>query len=247
MALKILYQDPDYVAIHKPGGMLVHHNPHDRHSRAAVQTLRKQLGTKVYPVHRLDRGTSGVMLFALSPESTAKLASVFQSRQVAKTYLTVVRGHLTDSGVIDKALTHKETGQVQEAKSNYCGLATAVIKQAVGRYPEARYSLVAVQPVTGRRHQIRRHLRSLNHPIIGDTRMGDTEHNLFFRSHFNSHRLLLTAMKIAFTHPLTQEYLEIQAPLDGEFERLAPHLGWTKTLQQAQALANASFAAGDNQ
>lgn len=248
MALKLLYQDENYVAVHKPSGMLVHHNEFDRHSRAAVQVLRKQFGKRVYPVHRLDRGTSGVMVFAFSPEATAALGEVFQARQVTKTYLAIVRGFLEGGGVIDKPITHPDTKQQQSARSRFQGLAKVTLPVPVGNYPEARYSLVAVQPLTGRQHQIRRHLRSLNHPIVGDTRMGDTAHNQLFRDRFQSNRLLLTAFSLEFEHPMTGEWLTITAPNDGEFLRLGALFGWEPVFENlAERVATAFALTGEGE
>lgn len=241
LALKILYQDEHYVAVLKPSGMMVHHNGFDRHSPVAVQTLRQQLGQRVYPVHRLDRATSGVLVFALSSQATAKLAHEFQSRAVHKTYLAIVRGHVQGKGLIDRPITLKETKQEQAAQTRYGALAKVTLPIPVGAYPEARYSLVAVRPITGRRHQIRRHLRSANHPIIGDTRLGDSTHNRLFREHFSSRRLLLSARAIEFRHPITKVTVQIVAPVDGEFTRLGEIFGWGTVLAESKPWEDGLF------
>lgn len=228
VTLQVLFQDEHFAAVFKPSGMMVHYNQFDRHSPVAVQTLRRQLGVKVHPVHRLDRATSGVLMFALSLDAARALSGVFERGEVEKRYLALVRGHLFQPQQIDRAIVHHETKQTQSAQTVVMPLAIATVPVPVGRYPEARYSLVSAHPLTGRRHQLRRHLRGINHPIIGDTRLGDTAHNVFFREQFQSHRLLLTAVSIDFIHPFTQHRMAVKSPVDSEFLRLSEFLEWQR-------------------
>ena len=226
MALQVLFQDEHFAAVFKPAGMMVHRNEFDRTGPAVVQAARRQFGRRVYPVHRLDRATSGVLILAFSPEACGALAKSFSERTVHKGYLTIVRGFSPDQGFIDKPIRQRETDITQTAQTQFRTLAKAVWPLPIGDFAEARFSLVAVRPLTGRRHQIRRHLRGLNHPIIGDTRWGDGRHNRYFRTHFSSRQLLLTANELALCQPFSDEQIRICAPIDSEFLRLAEIFSW---------------------
>lgn len=235
--LKILYQDNELVAIDKPSGLLVHKTYLARKEKHfAMQMLRDQLGQYVYPVHRLDRPTSGVLLFALSSEAARLMSDIFVGRQIQKGYLAITRGHLTGTDVLDYPLKEEldkvadkfadQDKEPQEAVTHWQGLATTELPFAVGRYPTSRYSLVAMAPQTGRKHQLRRHMAHLRHPIVGDTTHGDGVHNRFFRDHFECNRLLLHAGQLTFPHPVTGELVDIHAPLDEQFSGLCEAMGW---------------------
>lgn len=235
--LKILYRDEHYIAVDKPAGLLVHRTRISEDSRFVLQTLRDQIGRRVYPVHRLDRPTSGVLVFGLDSEAARRLVGLFERRQVEKRYLAVVRGYAAESACIDYAL-QEETGKApQAAVTAYRRLATVELPIAVGRYATARYSLLAVRPETGRMHQIRKHMKHIFHPIVGDTTHGDGRHNQLFRERFGIRRLLLTASELRFVHPFSGVPLSIGAGLDGEMVRLFECLGWDQ-----MALTNSSTA-----
>jgi len=239
--LPIVYRDDTLIAIHKPPGLLVHRSPVDRHeTRFAIQLLRDQIGQWVYPAHRLDRGTSGVLLFALNPETARELGRQFEARTVGKTYVAVVRGHPEASGSIDHPLTRqfdeKEwqgeamSREPQAALTHYQRLATVELPIAVDRYPSSRYALMQLEPATGRQHQLRRHLKHIAHPIIGDATYGKGRHNRFFAEHFGCPRLLLACLRLELTHPTSGAPLRLEAPLEGDFARLVATLGWTAAL-----------------
>jgi len=232
--LPILYADDAVVVVNKPSGLLVHRSPIDRHeTRFAVQMLRDQLGRRVYPVHRLDKGTSGALAFALDRETAAALAGTFASREVAKTYIAVVRGWPEESGVIDRELAAiqdeyalpAETA-AKPAHTSYRRLATVELPVRVDRYPTSRYALLELHPETGRRHQLRRHLAHLSHPIIGDSTYGKGRHNRLFAESFGMRRLLLACVRLEFRHPATGEALRIEADPGAELESLFARLGW---------------------
>ncbi len=226
--LKILYQDDHYVAVYKPAGLLVHRTGLARESDAALQRLRDQLGRVVYPVHRLDRATAGVLVFALSREAMSSLMARFEAGEVEKSYLAVVRGYTPESGCIERPLKlEKGVERTQPARTDYRRLATVELPIPVARYPAARYSLVEVFPRTGRYHQIRRHCNGESHPVVGDTTHGDSDHNRLFRQHFNCHRLLLLARSLVFEHPVTGEIVTIRAEPDAEWQALMARLGWS--------------------
>jgi len=247
---KLLYQDDALVVIHKPPGMLVHRSELDVHERRIVlQLLGEQLGKHLYPVHRIDKATSGVLMFALSSEAARDLQGQFEAHNIQKTYLAIVRGFLTDSGVIDHALSEKRDQRRSKGTlapkqwpgkpsvTHYQGLLTCEIPIACGRYNSSRYSLVALHPKSGRRHQLRRHLKHINHPIIGDTTYGQGPHNRLFRDNFNSHRLLLCATNLKFQHPETAAALDISTELDDDFRRVMSELGW-QSMPEIPALDN---------
>ena len=237
--LSILYQDKHVVAINKPSGLLVHRSMVDRHeTENAMRTLRDQLGQWVWPLHRLDKPTSGVIVFALDKETARLMTRSFSSGQVSKYYLAIVRGFTKDRECIDyplKNLWDKMTDQKAKrdkperpAVTQYRRLATVELPHSVGRYCTARYSLVYVAPLTGRNRQIRRHMKHIFHPVIGDTTYGDGKQNDFFRKNFNCHRLLLHAKGIEFIHPYSGQQIQIQAPLDTTFGSLLEALKWDK-------------------
>lgn len=234
--LRILYQDEHIVAIDKPSGMLVHRSFLDKHETVFVmQTLRDQIGQHVFPVHRLDRPTSGVLVFALSGE-VARLLGAQQEKQLwRKHYLAVVRGFLPQGGELDYPLKEeldkiadkfsRDDKAPQQAITRYQPLQRVELPIPVSKYPAARYSLVALQPLTGRKHQLRRHLAHLRHPIVGDTSHGDGKHNALFKQHFNCRRLLLVAKQLQLPHPVTAETLQLSAGLNG-LEPLFGQFGW---------------------
>ena len=230
--LEILYQDRYLVAINKPSGLLVHKSPIDKHETVfALQLVRDQIGQYVYPVHRLDKPTSGVLLFALDGETAKVMSELFRANEVHKTYLAVVRGYTEDKGSIVYPLkqmldtkAQKEQGitkEAQEAQTDFECLATLELPYAVSRYPAARYSLITLLPKTGRKHQLRRHMKHIFHPIVGDTKHGRGEHNQLFREKFDCHRLLLHADSMTFKHPVSGEKLVIEAGMDEVFEKIS--------------------------
>ena len=216
--LPVLYQDEAVVAVHKPSGLLVHRTGLDAGERwFAVQLLRDQLGGRhVFPVHRLDKGTSGVLVFALSSSDAAAVATQFASHTVGKRYLAVVRGWPPDAGTIDHPLTH-ETKDPQPALTRFRTLERITLPLRADRYPESRYALVEACPETGRTHQIRRHLKHLGHPIAGDTTHGVGAHNRLWRSAFGCHRMLLACTALEFAHPRSGERLALAAAPESSF------------------------------
>ncbi|MGZ5056950.1 MAG: tRNA pseudouridine(65) synthase TruC [Methylobacter sp.] len=235
--LPILYQDEFLVAINKPAGLLVHRSEIDRHeTRFAVQLLRDQLGRRVFPLHRLDKPTAGVLVFGLNAEIARKMMTIFIEDNVEKTYLAVVRGYAAEQAIIDYPLQEQldkmtdrlaqQDKAAQTAITHYRRLATVELPFAVGRYPTSRYSLLELSPKTGRKHQLRRHLKHIFHPIVGDTTHGDGKHNDFFRQQLNCRQLLLASTRLSFPHPVTGQRLEIQAPLDAGFSRIVTELNW---------------------
>ncbi|MCC5856558.1 MAG: pseudouridylate synthase [Ectothiorhodospiraceae bacterium] len=232
LALPIVYQDTDYVAVDKPHGLLVHRTHLSGSRDAALQRLRNQLGRRVYPIHRLDRPTSGVLVFALNPDAARALAQLFESRRVEKHYLAVCRGWTEETGLIDHPIGTGDHRQA--ARTRYRRRDTVELPIPVGPYPAARYSLVDVWPETGRMHQIRRHFAHIRHPLIGDTTHGEGRHNRLFRQYFQCHHLLLRADRLAFPHPFREADVCIHAPLPERWKELFRALGWQPHIAREQ-------------
>jgi tRNA pseudouridine65 synthase len=232
--LQVLHIDDHLVVVNKPSGLLVHRSPIDRHeTRFAVQMLRDQVGRRVYPLHRLDKGTSGALAFALDRATAQALAQAFASRKVLKRYLAIVRGWPDESGDIDHALEAVRDeyapaldGPAKEARTHYRRLAIVELPHRVDRYPTSRYALVELEPDTGRRHQLRRHLAHVSHPIIGDSTYGKGRHNRLFAELFGVQRLLLACTRLEFEHPATGRPLVVSASPGDEFALLAQRFGW---------------------
>ena len=231
--LPLLYRDDALVVVNKPSGLLVHRSPIDRHeTRFAVQLLRDQLGRRVYPVHRLDKGTSGALVFALDPATAAALGAAFAGRAVAKTYRAVVRGWPADAGVIEHPLgavidaRAPATDAIRDAITGFRTLGRVELPVRVDRYPTSRYALVELAPDTGRRHQLRRHLAHVAHPIIGDSTYGKGRHNRLFAERYGVRRLMLACTRLAFDHPASGLRIDVRADPGAEFALLAREFGW---------------------
>jgi tRNA pseudouridine65 synthase len=213
--LEVLFVDAHLIVVNKPSGLLVHRgwaNDDD----VAMFRVRDMLGAHVYPVHRLDRGTSGALCFARSREAAAALCDSFESRHVDKRYLALVRGEPAPSGTIDHPIPKSVDGPRVPAVTRY---------QLVARSTVDRCSLVLAIPETGRGHQVRRHLRHLGHPLVGDVNYGRGEINRRYRAEYGLHRLALHALDLAFEHPVTRAPVAVTARMPDDLglplERLA--------------------------
>jgi len=229
--LDILFEDEHLVVIDKPAGLLVHRTRQafGEDENALIQ-LRDQLDHWVAPVHRLDRATSGCLLFAKNEQVLPQLKSLFMEREIQKTYLCIVRGIPAEKeGLIDHPLTSERSGRLQEAQSRYTILEeTEQDFDTTGRYPTSRYSMLEVELLTGRTHQIRRHMAHIRHYILGDRKHGDNRQNHYFETHFGLQYLLLHSWKLGFTHPLTQASLKLTCAPPLHFQSVAEKLGWTR-------------------
>lgn len=257
-ACEVIWRDEHLVAVNKPAGLLVHRSPIDRHeTRFALQLVRDQLGRRVYPVHRLDKPTSGVLLFALSPDMARELSQQFAGRRVHKHYLAVVRGHCPQAGLIDHPLRDrydpKAAGEAppvraedlaaRSALTRYRRLATVELPVAVDKYPQTRYSLVSLYPETGRRHQLRRHMKHIGHPVIGDAKHGKGVHNRFFQASYQCPRLLLACIGLQLTHPASGLPLHLAAGLDAPFNAVIDAFGWRAAMPPGTGSVGTAAAA----
>lgn len=225
LPISILHQDDTLVAIDKPAGMIVHPGRDEEGPEwVAMKRVRDLLGRHVYPVHRLDRPTSGVLLFALDLETCGKVQQFFERREVEKTYLAVVEGATPERWTCGTPLQRDPEEPAKPARTDFERLA----RMEAGfceRLPSLSLSLLKVIPHTGRYHQIRRHLLEAGHPIIGDFRYAGVERSLEVGEALGTGvRMMLQAKSLRLPHPHTGELLEIEAPADADLVRCLPGL-----------------------
>ncbi|MDG2013356.1 MAG: pseudouridine synthase [Pirellulaceae bacterium] len=220
--LEILYQDEALIAVDKPAGLLCHRSRIDKFATEfAVQKLRDQIGSDVFLIHRIDRPTSGVLLFALNSATARNLSQQMASHEIIKEYRAIVRGHPPQHGRWEEALlekpdrkTDREAQKDKPPQAAITEFATQTyweIPFSAGKYPTSRYSEVLVKPLTGRRHQIRRHFNHMAYPLIGDTSHGDRRHNRLFREELGVSGLLLVACLVKFRHPVSGDWVQVSA------------------------------------
>ena len=220
MELPILFKDDAIVAINKPHGLLVHRSPIAADAQEfALQILRDQLQKTVFPVHRLDRKTSGILLFTFSKETLVNISNQFMDGTVSKKYIAILRGHAPESGIIYYPLEN-ENGKMQDAITHYKTIGYSEVPYSLGKYSSLRFSLIEAEPETGRMHQLRRHFAHIMYPIIGDRPHGCNKQNKFFKETFQMDSMLLHASELSFKHPVTNEIVEIKAPISSEFQRM---------------------------
>ncbi len=222
----IVYEDNYLIAVCKPAGIFVHRSVLDPTADIfMLQEIRNMIGSRVYPVHRLDRKTSGVLLMAKSKEVQSKMNELFKERKVNKKYLAIVRGYSPDSVIIDYPLKTNK-GKIQDAITQFITLQRVEIPEALGKFPTSRYSFVEVYPETGRMHQIRKHLSHIFHPIIGDRPHGCNKQNRFFLTRFNLSDMMLHASELNFIHPIFGQEVTLITPFKDEFARIFRELGF---------------------
>jgi tRNA pseudouridine65 synthase len=224
--LQIVYQDDHLIAINKPHGLLVHRSSIAGDAKVfALQMLRDQIGRHVSPVHRLDRKTGGLLLFAFEKDVEIAMHQQFMNGEVQKKYLAVLRGYAPDREDIDYPLA-KENGTLQDAFTSFVTLKRAELDVAFGKHPTSRYSLIEATPTTGRMHQLRRHFAHIFYPIIGDRKHGCNKQNKFFKEQWEMTTMLLHASELLFKHPVTGLPIHLKAPVQEEFERVNQLMGW---------------------
>lgn len=226
MPLEILYRDEFLIAINKPHGLLVHRSSIARDvEEFALQLLKNQINQWVNPVHRLDRKTGGVLLFALHKDVEKAMQQAFAENKVQKKYLAIIRGHTPAEQEINYPL-RKENGTLQEAFTAYTTLKRAELNVPLGAHLTSRYSLIEAKPTTGRMHQLRKHFSHIFHPIIGDRTHGCNKQNRMFKERWEMDTMLLHASQLTFQHPITKAEIQIDAPLQKEFLRVMQIMGW---------------------
>jgi tRNA pseudouridine65 synthase len=225
IVLEIIFEDSHYIAIDKPPGFHVHPPENSQwkvpRDKVCLYLVRNHLNAYVYPIHRLDAATGGVLLFAKQPEAAGKMQALIQSQAITKKYLTVLRGWCPEKGELDKPLLSDSSDLQLPSLTVFQKRAQIELPQAVGKkHASARYSLVHVEPKTGRYHQIRRHFASESHPVIGDIKHGDSHHNRFFRNELELPGLLLHSFELSFQHPYSQDLVEIKTQWSDRWKRV---------------------------
>jgi tRNA pseudouridine65 synthase len=227
--LPVLYRDAELLIVDKPAGLLVHKG-WASDTDTALARARRVAGAWVYPAHRLDRSTSGVLVFSLDPDSASRLAASFRARAPRKLYLALVRGRPEEQALIDSPVPRSEHGERVPAQTRYLRLAVSTIE---------RCSLLLVEPHTGRLHQIRRHLKHVSHPIIGDVRYGKGPINRHYRATYGFERTALHAVSIELLHPTSGARVSAFAPPPVELGACWQSLGFAAELWQPERIAEA--------
>lgn len=228
----IVFEDKWLLVVHKAAGIPVHRSAWgDRHRISLVERVSSAIGRRCYPAHRLDRATSGLVILTRNRETAASAAALFQNRQVGKTYQALVRGFCAKTGILDRPLKRRRTGRVvtsdappQPSETRFRTLRRFELPVCSDRYPTSRLSLLELQPLTGRWHQIRRHLNHAAHPVIGDTWHGDNTQNHFFRKNYGLDRMMLAATELQFRHPETAEPMHLMSDPDPTFQSFVEQL-----------------------
>lgn len=213
MVLQILFEDNYMLAVHKPNNMLVHHSVmanNQLEEKSMVQILFDQLHEKYFPVHRLDRKTSGIILFAKDKKHVKQFQELFLSNSIEKIYYGLVRGFIPESGKIDSPVKGRDANIHKDALTYFNRIQTYKIPIQVGPYELSRYSLVKLTPKTGRLHQLRIHMNKISHPLIGDPKYGDRFHNRMFEREFQNEAMFLHAKSLSFVHPFTKEAIHLE-------------------------------------
>jgi len=220
-----VYRDEYLVVIDKPAGLLVHPHSFDWRSPTCISIVERMTGRRVYTVHRLDRGTSGLVILALDPVTATALSMAFRERRIHKEYLALVRGFIGESGRIDSPISRRPGKPAAPALTLYKPLAQVELPVPIGPHPSARYTLLSLELATGRSHQARRHLHRINHPVIGDKQHGDRDHNRYYAERFGREFLFLRATRIQFTHPHDGSELNVQAALPDFWNHVLEEIG----------------------
>lgn len=206
LIVQICFEDNYIIAVNKPNNILVHHSSMARNQsdeKSLVELIYEQFKEYYYPIHRLDRKTSGVILFAKNKADVATFQKLFINNDIQKTYLGIVRGYIPESGRIDTPVKGRDANVYKDALTYFKRLKTAESSVAVQPYNTSRYSWVELTPKTGRMHQLRIHMNKISHPLIGDPKYGDRFHNRMFATEFECHHLFLHAQSLNFKHPFT--------------------------------------------
>lgn len=221
MKPEIIFEDNYIVVVNKPNNMLVHHSSYAKNlenEEALIDLLEKYTEQKLYPIHRLDYKTSGLIMFCKHRKDVSVFQSLFENQGIEKKYIALLRGFVEASGTIESPVKN-ERGNYKEALTHFFCLQQFELNIAVEPYSTARYSMVEMQPKTGRTNQLRIHANKINHPIIGDPKFGNRHHNHMFAQKLNIPFLFLHAKSLSFIHPFTDEKLEITSNLPNFWHR----------------------------
>ena len=230
MNLDIIFEDQFVICVNKPNNMLVHHAYHSRNvadETSLLQLIQAEKGIKVYPIHRLDRKTSGIILLAKETIHVSKFQELFTNNEIEKTYYGVVRGFSPESKTIDSPVKGRDASIHKDALTYLKTLEQIVLEIPVKPYDSSRYSLVELKPKTGRMHQLRVHTSKISHPLIGDIKYGDKNHDLMFEENFGWKNMFLHAGHLKFKHPFSEEVLILKANFPKDWISLFEEFTWT--------------------
>lgn len=228
MKIEIIYEDESIIVVNKPNNVLIHNSYYARNIKDAtlLDLLQEQLGFSVYPVHRLDRKTSGVLMLAKQKEHVSVFQDLFNSNEIQKTYIGIVRGFVEEQQLIETPVKNPDTQVYKDAETNCKPLNKVLLNIPVHPYETSRYSLVELTPTTGRMHQLRIHMNKISHPLVGDYKYGDRFHNRMFETNFDCHNLFLHASLLSFKHPITKQNLVIKATVPKDWIKIASEFEW---------------------
>ena len=213
MDINIVYEDDWLILANKPSNLIVHHSKYARNidEVSLCQQLNQEFAKPIHPIHRLDRKTSGLIMFAKDKTSIPPLQQLFNEQNIQKTYIALVRGFVEGDGILDFPIRADETNVYKPAETHYKSIQSFEVDIPVLPYPTARYTLLELQPKTGRMHQLRKHMNKFSHPIIGDPKYGNRHHNHMFIDQLQISNLFLHAQSLRFLHPKTKEEIIVKA------------------------------------
>ncbi|MDO6599848.1 pseudouridine synthase [Tenacibaculum sp. 1_MG-2023] len=234
MDLEIIFEDEFIICVNKPNNVLVHHARHSRNvadEESLLQLLDAQVGGKFYPIHRLDRKTSGIILLAKETKYVSKFQELFTDNLIDKTYFGIVRGHAPETKIIDSPVKGRDGKVHKEAETHLTTIEKIVLDIPVKPYDSSRYSLVELKPKTGRMHQLRVHANKISHPLIGDPKYGDKNHNVMFEENFSCRNMFLHAGTLEFKHPFSEKQFSLKATFSKDWITLFKVFNWTSPLK----------------
>jgi tRNA pseudouridine65 synthase len=229
MSLEIIFKDSYCLLVTKPNNVLVHHAHHSRNKideKSLVQLIEDQLGSRYFPIHRLDRKTSGIILLASKKEYVSAFQALFTNKQIKKIYYGVVRGYSQENRIIDSPVKGRDALVYKEAETHLKRLDKIELNIPVKPYDSSRYSLVELTPTTGRMHQLRIHMNKLSTPLINDAKYGDKNHDTMYREQFGWTNLFLHAGSLAFTHPFSNQELFLKSSFSNDWIQLFEKFYW---------------------
>ena len=234
MSLEIIYQDNYCLLVTKPNNVLVHHAHHSRNKIdevSLIQLIENQFGKRYYPIHRLDRKTSGIILLASKREYVASFQALFTNNEIQKIYYGVVRGFSQEHLIIDSPVKGRDALVYKDAETQLKLLDKIILEIPVKPYKSSRYSLVELKPKTGRMHQLRIHMNKVSTPLINDAKYGDKNHDLMYAEQFGWRNLFLHAGSLEFIHPFTNQKLTLRSSFSEDWIQLFQKFSWKNPLK----------------
>ena len=213
--------------------MLVHHAKHSRNvaeETSLLQLILDETNLKVYPIHRLDRKTSGIILLAKQKEFVSKFQDLFTNNTISKIYFGIVRGFSPETKTIDSPVKGRDANIYKDALTHLKTLEKITLNIPVKPYETSRYSLIKLEPKTGRLHQLRIHMNKISHPLIGDPKYGDKNHNTMFDENFGCKNLFLHAGMLEFENPYSKEKLQLKASFPKDWITIFKEFYWNNPL-----------------